>query len=274
MMKTIFDAHPEIKKDVLAMSMLRDPILLSNLQNPDTVRKLAQTHRVLIEASETIVKTLKTAKSLPEPPAPTQPNIDDFSDSSSSSGSESNMPQASGSNNRRITSEYLRQSLAAAAQGRNSLNNISQRNLSQAGGISPSTSSASVPAGQRFISSSMFMNAMNEVLLSNRRSAPAANPDAPEDLTISQEPTAVEVPVQSESAEVDEEEDEARMEEDRSAQETRDIEMITSFQTQLRQMEELGLRNKAANIQALMVCNGNLEAAVNLVMVETYNDMQ
>lgn len=151
------------------MGILKDPILLSNFQNPETIRKVAQHHRVLIDASETIVKALKSAKNLTEPsPAPAPPHIDDLSDSSSSSsGSENNSPQASGSNMRRITAEYFRQSLAAA-QGRNSLNSISQRNLSQAGNtsnpISPSTSSGSVPTSHRpFISNSMFMNAMNEV---------------------------------------------------------------------------------------------------------------
>lgn len=227
-------------------------------------------HRVLIEASETIVKALKSAKNLTEPtPVPVQQSIDDFSDSSSSSsGSENNSPQASNSNIvRRITQEYLRQSLAAAAQGRNSLANISQRNLSQAGAgsnpISPSTSSGSVPAGHRFISSSMFMNAMNEVLMANRRTtaAPGAG-------TTETEPTPAPA---AEPAQVEDEEE--SMEEDRSAQDARDIEMITSFQDQLRQMEDMGLRNKAANIQALMICQGNLEAAVNLVLADMNNDM-
>jgi hypothetical protein len=38
-------------------------------------------------------------------------------------------------------------------------------------------------------------------------------------------------------------------------------------------MEEMGLLNKVRNIQALMVCNGNLEAAVNLVLAEMNSDM-
>lgn len=272
----IFDAHPELKKDVIAMSVLKDPILLSNLQNPDTIRKIAQHHRVLIEASETIVKALKSAKPLAAPVA--QSNIDDLSDSSSSSsGSETNTAQASNSNIvRRITQEYLRQSLQAA-QGRNSLSNISQRNLNQGAGgtgtgsnpIFPSTSSSSVPAGaagHRFISSSMFMNAMNEVLLANRR-ATEGSIDVPGDETSPPNPDAL--IAEPDAAPVDEE----RMEEDRTAQDARDVEMITSFQTQLRQMEEMGLTNKVRNIQALMVCNGNLEAAVNLVLAEMNNDM-
>lgn len=268
--KAIFDSHPELKKDVVAMSILKDPILLSNLQNPETIRKLAQNHRVLIESSESIVKALKSAKNLTEPtPAPVQPNIDDLSDSSSSSsGSENNSSQAR--TTARITQEFLRQSLAAA-QGRNSLSSISQRNLSQAGTgsnpISPSTSSGSVPAGHRFISSSMFMNAMNDVLRANRRTSAenttATLPESTAAETESSPPPAEEQPA----------EDEVSMEEDRAAQDARDVEMITSFQPQLRAMEDLGLQNKVQNIQALVVCNGNLEAAVNLVLAEMNTDM-
>lgn len=247
------------------MSILKDPILLSNLQNPDTVRKLAQHHRVLIEASETIVKALKSAKTLTDAtPAPLQPIVDDLSDSSSSSSGSENSPEASGSNaGRRITQEFLRQSIAAA-QGRNSLASISQRNLNQGNSnpISPSTSSGSVPSGHRFISNSMFMNAMNEVLMANRRSTTTA--EAPqEDSVVLPEPAVEEEP--EISAE--------RMEEDRNAQEEREIEMIRTFQPLLQQMEDMGLRNKAQNVQALMVCNGNLEAAVNLVLAEMNTDM-
>lgn len=268
MAKAIFDAYPEIKKDVVAMSFLKDPILLSNMQNPDTVRKIGQHHRVLIEASETIVAALKSAKNLTEPtPAPVQPIIDDLSDSSSSSsGSEHNASQAAGSSStRQITREYLRQSLAAA-QGRNSLNNISQRNLSQAGGsesnpISPSTSSGSVPAGHRFISSSMFLNAMNEVLNSSRRSAAAEGSQDPS----TEAPVVTEAPPAPEPEE-EEEVDEVRMEEDRAAQDAHDVELITRFHPLLTQMEDMGLRNRAHNVRALMLCNGDLEAAVNLIL--------
>jgi hypothetical protein len=254
----IFDAHPMLKKDVIAMSILKDPILLSNLQNPDTIRKVAQHHRVLIEASETIVKALKSAKNFTEPIAvPVQSTLDDLSDSSSSSsGSENNSPASNPLVARRITQEYLRMSLAAA-QERNS-------RPSGSNPISPSTSSNSVPAEQRFVSSSMFMNAMNSVL---GRQQP--RPTESDEAVVDETPAAdVSLDFEAEAPI-----DEVSMEEDRSAQDARDIEMIASFQNQLKQMEEMGLGNKAANIQALMVCNGNLEAAVNLVLAEMNSDM-
>lgn len=141
------------------------------MQNPDTVRKMAENHRILVEAAEDICKALKSVKTTQVEPIAVQPNFDqDFSDSSSSSSEGTSPRQASTSSaaGRRITSELLRRSLAAAAQSNeNSLANISQRNLSQ--GLSPSTSSpssapSSSSAGRRnIISSSMFLDAMNEV---------------------------------------------------------------------------------------------------------------
>lgn len=237
------------------------------MQNPDTVRKIAQHHRVLVEASENIVKALKSAKSLNDnaPNVLSQVSFEDLSDSSSSSSSsgEGNS-RASGSNIRRITAEHLRQSLAAATQNRNSLANISQRNLNQGNTISPSTSSGSVPTSHPFISNSMFMNAMNEVLMANRRANETTiPPPAPE---------ASDTPRESTPA-AEEPEDVPMGDDERRAQEERDIEMITNFQPQLRQMEEMGLRNKAQNIQALMLCNGNLEDAVNFVLTEMNSDM-
>lgn len=244
------------------MSFLKDPILLATLQNPETVRKMGENHRALIEATETICKALRNVKSsaVAEPAIPAAPVFDhDFEDSSSSSGSEASSPQAStsaGRANRRITSELLRQSLQAAQSNRNSLANISQRNLSQSSGISPSSSSASVPNRRNIISSSMFMSAINDVLQSRRSENEVSQSATPQE-----EPMPEVAQESAEEMQVDEEQ--ARQDRDQA-----DIEMITNFQVQLRQMEEMGLKNKAQNIQALMVCNGNLEAAVNFVLAE------
>lgn len=252
------------------MSILKDPILLSNLQNPDTVRKVAQHHRVLIEASDTIVKSLKSAKNLTETPSVVnQESFEDLSDSSSSSsssGSETS-PRASTSN-QRITAEQFQRSLAAA-QNRNSLANISQR-INQGNAInSPSTSSGTVPtSSHRFISSSMFMNAMNEVLMANRRTN-----ENPAPITTETPPIADPSSDREMTPAAEEPQDVAMDEDERRNQEERDIEMITNYQPQLRQMEELGLHNKAQNIQALMLCNGNIDAAVNLVLTENSSNM-
>lgn len=283
--KEIISKHPELQKDIIAFSFLKDPILLSNFQNPDTVRKMAEHHRILIEASETICKALRSVKTAStgaapadQPsPIPIRQNFDDLSDSSSSSGSETNSPQASSSSaaSRRITYDHFRRSLASAQQNQNSLANISQRNLSQAASnaISPSSSSSSVPSRRNIISSSMFMNAMNEVLRARRSESAVFGRDGDFPMHSSSSSSLVDTLDQSQQPQEEPEEPERSeasepMEEDESARDARDIEMIASFQMQLKQMEDMGLNNKAANIQALMVCNGNLEAAVNLVLAE------
>jgi hypothetical protein len=105
----------------------------------------------------------------------------------------------------------------------------------------------------------MFMSAINDVLQSRR-----SETDLPQSATPQEEeamPEEVAPVIPAEEMQVDD--DEAR-----AARDQADIEMITNFQVQLKQMEEMGLKNKAQNIQALMVCNGNLEAAVNFVLAE------
>ncbi|CAG9806841.1 unnamed protein product [Chironomus riparius] len=264
----IYKKHPELQRDIIAMSFLKDPILLSTLQNPDTVRNMAENHRMLVEAAETICKALRSVKATAaEPQMPIRRSFEDLSDSSSSSGSE-NLPRASTSNaaNIRITTDFLRQSLEQARQNQNSLENISQRNLSQSSSISPSSSSSSVPNRRNIISNSMVMSAIDEVLRARRSETDilAREPSVSSTASSNVESQPTEVAQEQ----IEEPEIERMEDEDNSERDARDIEMITSFQTQLRQMEDMGLSNKAANIQALMVCNGNLEAAVNLVLAE------
>lgn len=270
MIQQIFKKHPELQRDVIALSFLKDPILLSNLQNPETVRNMAENHRILVEAADTICKALRSVKSsnveLQQPVRPM--SFEDLSDSSSSS---ENIPQASTSNaaNIRITQDYLRRSLEQARQNQNSLANISQRNLSQADGsgsnsISPSSSSSSVPNRRNIISNSMVMSAIHEVLRARRSESDVYGREQ----SVSSNASSVPENQSQETPQEPENESERMEEDDTSERDARDIEMITSFQAQLRQMEDMGLTNKAANIQALMVCNGNLEAAVNLVLAE------
>jgi uncharacterized UBP type Zn finger protein len=111
----------------------------------------------------------------------------------------------------------------------------------------------------------MFLNAMNEVLRARRSEAEVMNQSANSEIT---EPMNTSFSTDEPPVVEDEVPQDEPMEQDDDERDARDVEMITSFQTQLRQMEDMGLTNKATNIQALMVCNGNLEAAVNLVLAE------
>jgi hypothetical protein len=39
--KKVLDSHPEIRNDLAAMAILKDPILLATMRNPETIRLLA-----------------------------------------------------------------------------------------------------------------------------------------------------------------------------------------------------------------------------------------
>lgn len=278
------------------MSILKDPLLLANLQNPETVRRIAEHHRILLEASETIVKTLKQAKSLTDPevsiPAAVATVDENLSDSSSS-GSDSNSPESSAAQgiSQRITSEQVASALfQAQGQGSNSLANISQRNFSstneprisasmlnsamseavRASRIGRSTytpnfenqqgssqsdeqsSSGSATNNQRS-SASMLMSTMSELVRGARLARSSYIPNS-ETQQASSEVVPFDntehVAPQSQEINADDE----------------DVRMISGYREQLQQMQEMGLTNTNANIQALVICAGDVGAAINLVL--------
>lgn len=302
-MKIILDEHKLLEKDLMAMSILKDPLLLANLQNPETVRRVAEQHRVLIEASETIVKTLKQAKSLTDTevsiPAAVATVDENLSDSSSS-GSDSNSPESSAAQGilQRITSEQVASALfQAQGQGSNSLANISQRNFS-------------ITNEQR-ISASMLNSAMSEAVRATRVTRPILTPNFQTQQASSEVvPYGNNATLQSGETNNDEEQSSsgsamnnqrnsssmlmATMSEVvRAARTARsqqassevvpfaqseelnvdeeDVRMISGYREQLQQMQEMGLTNTNANIQALIICAGDVGSAINLVLSDLNN---
>lgn len=305
-MKIILDEHKLLEKDLMAMSILKDPLLLANLQNPETVRRVAEQHRVLLEASETIVKTLKQAKSLTDievsVPAAVATVDENLSDSSSS-GSDSNSPESSAAQGilQRITSEQVASALfQAQGQGSNSLANISQRNFST--------------TNEQRISASMLNSAMSEAVRSARVARPNLTPNFQ-----SQQASSEVVPfsnsgtLQNQEPYVDEEQSSSgstnnqrssssmlmatmsevvraarlarssipNFESQQASSEAvpseelnvddEDVRMISGYREQLQQMQEMGLTNTNANIQALIICAGDVGSAINLVLSDLNN---
>ncbi|CAO1425841.1 unnamed protein product [Diamesa hyperborea] len=301
--KIILEEHKQLEKDLMAMSILKDPLLLANLQNPETVRRVAEQHRVLLEASETIVKTLKQAKSLTDPevsiPAAIATVDENLSDSSSS-GSDSNSPESSAAQGilQRITSEQVASALfQAQGQGSNSLANISQRNFS-------------ITNDQR-ISASMLNSAMSEAVRAVRETRPIITPNFETQQASSEVvPFGDNVTLQSRESNVDEEQSPsgstinnqrssssmlmatmsevvraARLSrqqassevapfinnEHNTVQSEEDVGMLSGYREQLQQMQEMGLTNTNANIQALVICAGDVGTAINLVLSDLNN---
>ena len=245
-MKVILDDHPELRRDLVALSVLKDPIILATFTNPETVRKYAEYHRVLIEASDTIVQVLK-GKNLKEPEvaAPMETAGDDQLSDDSSSSSSDNSPSTSRSRTRPLSSlrQVTQQQLASALLSANSLSSISQRNLTQESAGADASSSQPTPSAR--ITNSMFLNALSNVLMSNRRIG---------DENGSSDTAAVPSAVS------------AGVEENNMSMDDVDEHRIASYQPALDQMFEMGLTDRSANLQAIMLCNGNLDEAINILL--------
>ncbi|XP_058453561.1 ubiquitin-like protein 7 [Malaya genurostris] len=254
-MRNVLDANPSVRKDLWALSILKDPILLSSMQQPETIRRVAEKHYILIEASRSIVQLLNSkmiSKSATFSPTIESALDDALSDSSSSDDNASPTTSTGARSARRITADQLASALAFAGTSFNSLSNISQRDADSRENTDQSnqpSTSGSASASNR-ITPSMFMNALSEVIQSQRRS------NDPEPMDTSPPAAAPTVPADPVDNDVG-----AQTQTQHSTLEA----SLSKYRAELDQMREMGLTDTETNIQALIVCNGNVEAAVNLV---------
>lgn len=237
-MNKIITKFPEFKNDTAALTILKDPILLSSMQNSETVRKLIENHPVLIDAAEFIVSSLKEI-TVPMEIVPLQVADNIYDSSSSSSDNES--PSTTREAARRITRNQLTTALAMA--GSNSffsLDNIAQRATNEDNdGTSTSSTAATTstpntpnPAVNSRITNSMFSNAISQALTPRS--------------SISQSIASLLQP------------------QSRSDSATTEVQP-PAFLAELAQMREMGLTDNVNNLQALILCNGNVDAAINLI---------
>lgn len=233
----ILSKYENLRNNLSAVAFLKDPVLLASIGNLATVRRLAETHRDLLDASQFIVDTLNNTAITPATAEPTEELTD-------SSDSENNIPSTSRSRvPRRITSNQLASALgqvyAVSATGSsNSLANISQRNLNQAATVADENS----PTPR--ITNSMFMNALSEVIRSNRNINPVRPSGDPVDETPTANPTVTTPTAPAPVSSV----------------------MPPMYAAELREMREMGLTDTNINLQALILSNGDLETAINIVL--------
>ncbi|XP_050100092.1 ubiquitin-like protein 7 [Anopheles aquasalis] len=318
-MKNALDAHPAIRGDLFVLSMLKDPILLSSMQQPETIRRVAEKHRVLIDASRAIVKLLNS-KMISKVnnyhlSAPMDNALDDpLSDSSSSDENTASPTTSNAPAMRRITADQLASALAFAGSGTrsgsgyNSLTNISQRDadnresqqdstgMEATDNNQPSTSSASsgpvataAAAGEtssteQRITSSMLMDAISMMFQqrgggSSSSSLAAAGDNNPSTsgATSSSRATQPAVPAADEPMDTSPAtgmtvtaDPATPMGDDLGAhtqsQHSSIAARLGQYRSELELMREMGLADTETNLQALIVCNGNVESAVNLVL--------
>uniref|UniRef100_A0A1Q3F451 Putative ubiquitin-like protein 7 n=1 Tax=Culex tarsalis TaxID=7177 RepID=A0A1Q3F451_CULTA len=262
-MKNVLDANPAIRQDLWALSILKDPILLSSMQQPETIRRVAEKHYILIKASRSIVQLLNSkmiSKSTTFSPTIESALEDALSDSSSSEDNTS--PTTSVRSARRITADQLASALAFAGSSYNSLNSISQRDADSRTTTDPTnqpSTSGSAPASNR-ITSSMFMNALSEVIQSQRQRSTEPNSNEPEPMDTSPASAAATVATSAPPAAAPGDMGAQTMSQHSTLEAS-----LSQYRTELDQMREMGLTDTETNLQALIVCNGNVETAVNLV---------
>uniref|UniRef100_A0A182W197 Uncharacterized protein n=1 Tax=Anopheles minimus TaxID=112268 RepID=A0A182W197_9DIPT len=307
-MKKVLDAYPAIRRNLFVLTLLKDPILLSSMQQPETIRRVAPKHPVLLEASRTIVQLLNS-KMISKVAnchlsAPLDNALDDPLSDTSSSDDNTVSPSTSAAPTtntiRGITADNLASALAfAGSRGSyNSLSNISQRDAdnranqqatasdgttitsgtgtsdenlpptASATSSQPSATSSNNAATGRF-TSSMLLDAISLMLHEQQRgeqasgsggstgggNSVAASPAGPTVEPMDTSPATAPAPVP--------------MGHDLGAQTLSQHSTLAAsigqYRRELDTMREMGLTDTETNLQALIVCNGNVESAVNLV---------
>ncbi|XP_063700291.1 uncharacterized protein LOC134830668 [Culicoides brevitarsis] len=226
-LEKILKMFPALFGNLNAVSIIKDPILLATLGNPDTVRRLAEGNRELIDVSKSVVEQLQKKPS-------TSTSYEDPDLDSSSSSEDQN------SGSRSITSTQLAQALGQVLSGTSDANNA-------ANSENPNRSGENVGTPPNRITSSMFLNALSEVIRSTRNT------------------NATRSSVQTERTEPRNSSPEPRSEEINSAQ-------SALYANELQIMREMGLTDPNLCIRALIVSNGDLEAAINLLFSERSTD--
>lgn len=259
MMKQILEAYPEFHTNLGAYAILRDSILIQSMNDYETAKTIAKQYPILVHSAEFVTKLLRKnlASNTPNLIQSVQPAEDSMSDSSSSeSDSPTVSPNQRSGDIRQISRDQLTQALLlAGSASTNSLSNIAQRNQSQTSSSSlQSISSASTPglttaatattgsSSASLISSSMFTNALSQALLQAGPGTTASTQS-----TSAQPNSTPSVPNPSNVPESNEN-------------------LAERYATELQTMREMGLFEEMINIQALVISNGDVEAAINLVL--------
>lgn len=259
-MKQVLEAYPEFHTNLGAYAILRDSILIQSMTDYETAKTIAKQYPILIHSAEFVTKLLREHLTANKPNLiqNVQPAEDSMSDSSSSeSDSPTVSPNQRSGDIRQISRDQLTQALLlAGTSSTNSLSNIAQRNQSQTSTSAlPSTSSASAsstgpttmsaPSSANLISSSILSNALSQAL--NGTGTGTAASGALTQSTSAQSnpapavPNPLNLPGSNEN-------------------------LGDRYAAELKTMREMGLSEEMINIQALVVSNGDVEAAINLVL--------
>ncbi|XP_044313148.1 uncharacterized protein LOC108037782 [Drosophila rhopaloa] len=291
-LQKILAEYPEFRRNLGAQALIRDSVLFNMLHEPEVVQNLVKDYPLICEAAPFIVDTIR--KELARNSSATQFQEQAASESttsseeenslgagSSSSGGSSSAVAAAAAANRRdeianirqISRQQLANALANVTSF-NSLSNIAQRNADEAlqGDERPRTTSApqagvggvlgtgaggsSGASGSGSISSELFRNELARAFqsLAQQQPSPVENMDVE---------SAVAPVLESATADDVDDEDDGGDDSDvlpRCYRRHR-------FTEQLRTMAAMGFINHTQNVNFLEISDGNVEHAINLLMM-------
>lgn len=253
----IISEYPEFRRNLGAQALIRDSVLFHSLDKPEVIEKVAENYSIICDAAEFIVKITK--KELAK-----NANVslcdESFTDTTSSSEEEnSNTNQSEQARIRRISRDQLAAALSAiGTSSLNSLSNIAQRNSNLAEqfehdqgqnvGYGGGTSSVQSIAPNR-ISSSLLNNALTQALLGTTNNNGQTQP----------------VHQRSDSESMDTTETQQNDDNHDLPLRYRNHE----FAGQMRIMRDMGLIDDEINLNVLLITNGNVENAINLVLTSS-----
>ncbi|XP_019873337.1 ubiquitin-like protein 7 [Aethina tumida] len=164
-------AHvPGLADDPIAVSIIQDPELIGHMSNPETVRKMAETHPLLIEAANYIASHIEEDHTTGSPQASTSTgysySLEALSDEDDDLDSDTNVGSSGLTRNSSFNAITAAQLAAAIANATNTAFNTNSAGV-------PTTSSNQ----NSVITSEMFSSAIEQALgAPSGNEAPAENP--------------------------------------------------------------------------------------------------
>ncbi|XP_018326080.1 ubiquitin-like protein 7 [Agrilus planipennis] len=231
-LENIIAATPGLSEDPIALSIIRDPELIVQLSDVETVRKIAQKHPSLLEAAHHIAAHVhEEAANISQNQASTSTGYS-YSLDALSDDEEMDSPSSEGSPRTAVPLQRnASYNAITAAQLAAAIANVTNSSFdSQISSTAPSTPNSA----SSVITSEMFSNAIQQAFASSPAFGSNSSPFF--------------APVSSPSP--------------ADAVDT----VISRWQSQLRQMHEMGLTNDIVNVRALQTTSGDVQAAIELVL--------
>ncbi|XP_014229497.1 ubiquitin-like protein 7 [Trichogramma pretiosum] len=286
---------PDLQKDAVAIAILQDPDLVTYFGDPETAESLAKEHPALVKAADLIVKAVNeeaqnfaassrhlsmNSSSASSSQWSTMENLSDDDEMAGDSSQSSDSPQAQQPGGPRtypaISAAHVlhaitraRRSAAAAA----AMSSMTGGGSSSASGPTAGPSSGLQTNGGGIITAEMFNQAIENAFasvpaLSNvGLAAPAAAAAAAAASSLST-PTSTTTPTFASSGSTAGAAATANNSSNGgdNSLASSSVSSVQNLQQQITLMNEMGLHDDAINLQALQVTNGDVQAAIELVL--------